>query len=98
MDQTSVKTPNPKYGLFWKIYLAAGVYLPEAPILPPAAGVYLPEAPILPPFLLRTVWIHTAVLFHTGKGGVVEPVRRLEGREFTRGVENTNMTDCITSL
>ncbi len=24
--------------------------------------------------------------------------RRLEGQQFTRGVENTNMTDCISSL
>jgi hypothetical protein len=51
------------------------------------AGVYLSEAPVLIP---------------TGKGvggrGVDEPVRRLEGRWFTRGVENTNInTDCISS-
>jgi hypothetical protein len=31
------------------------------------------------------------VLIHSGKGGG-EPVRRLEGRKFTRGVE-TNNTD-----
>jgi hypothetical protein len=31
-----------------------------------------------------------------GEGG--EPVRRLEEQYFTREVENTNMTDCISSL
>jgi hypothetical protein len=37
MDQISKKTPNPKCRLFLKIdlYLAAGVYLSEAPIPPP---------------------------------------------------------------
>ena len=40
------------------------------------------------------------VLVHTGKGGGGgdEPVRRLRWRQFTRGVENTNKTDCISSL
>jgi hypothetical protein len=34
-----------------------------------------------------------------GGGGMVdEQVRRLEGRWLTRGVENNNMTDCISSL
>jgi hypothetical protein len=39
MDQISLKTPNPKCRLFLKIhqerYLAAGVYLSEAPDPPP---------------------------------------------------------------
>ncbi len=40
-----------------------------------------------------------SVLIHTGKGeGVGEPVRRLEGRLFTRGVENTIMTDYLQSI
>jgi hypothetical protein len=34
-----------------------------------------------------------------GKGGVVGEVReKVEGQQFTRGVENANMTDCISSL
>jgi hypothetical protein len=42
----------------------------------------------------------TPVLVHTGKGGrgIGEPVRRLDGRYFKRGVENTIMTGCISSL
>jgi hypothetical protein len=89
MDQISIKTPNPKCRLFFKIYLYS--YL--------AAGVYLSEAPYpLPPRYTLYEFI-PLYLFTQGKGGRVdEPVRRLEGLEFTRGVENTNMTDCISSL
>ena len=36
-------------------------------------------------------------LFTQGRG-VGEPVRRLQVRQFTRGVENTNTTDCISGL
>jgi hypothetical protein len=31
-------------------------------------------------------------------GGVGEVRDKIEGQEFTRGVEKTNMTDCISSL
>jgi hypothetical protein len=31
-------------------------------------------------------------------GGVGEVTEKVEGQQFTRGVENTNMTDCISSL
>ncbi len=67
------KDTKPKRRLFLnsdqKRYLAAGVYLSEAPDP-------LPSPP------LHTVWIHTPVLIHTGKGGRGEgkPVSRLEGR------------------
>jgi hypothetical protein len=34
-----------------------------------------------------------------GKGGGVGEVReKLEGQQITRGVENTNLTECISSL
>jgi hypothetical protein len=63
-----------------------------------AAGVYLSEAPgPLPPPVTNCMNTCIPVLIHTGKGGG-EPVRRLEGRLFTRGVENTNMTHCISCL
>ncbi len=55
--------------------------------------------PLPPPSY--TLYEYTSLfLFTQGKGwgGVGEPVRRLEGCELTRGVENTNMTDCIFSL
>jgi hypothetical protein len=31
-------------------------------------------------------------------GGVGEVIEKVEGQQFTKGVENTNMTDCISSL
>jgi hypothetical protein len=91
MDQISLKTPNPKCRLFLKIYqqryLAAGVYLSEAP------------DPPLPP-IKHCVNTYPCTYSHREGGGmgVGEPVGRLEGRKFTRGVENTNMTDSISSL
>jgi hypothetical protein len=33
-----------------------------------------------------------------GKGERGEVREKVEGQQFTRGVENTNMTDCISSL
>jgi hypothetical protein len=66
-----------------------------------AAGVYLSTQPDpLPPRYTLYKYI-PLYLFTQGRGGGgkgSEPVRRLEGRKFTRGVENTNMTDCISSL
>ncbi len=42
---------------------------------------------------------HTVCTFTLGRGGGVGEVReKVEGQQFTRGVENTNMTDCISSL
>jgi hypothetical protein len=69
MDQISIKTPNLKCRLFLKGYLAAGVYLSEAP------------DPLSP--LCYTLYEYsTPVLIHIGKGGwgIEEPVRRLQGR------------------
>jgi hypothetical protein len=33
-----------------------------------------------------------------GEKGRVQPERRLEGQQYTKLVENTNMTDSISSL
>jgi hypothetical protein len=67
-----------------------------------AAGVYLSEAPdpLPPPCYTLYEYMYLCTYWHSegGGGGLDEPVRRLEGRWFTRGVENTNMTDCISSL
>jgi hypothetical protein len=55
--------------------------------------------PWFPP-TLHTVWIHVPLYLFTqgkGEGGIDEPVRRLGGRYFKRGVEKTNMTDCPVS-
>jgi hypothetical protein len=38
-------------------------------------------------------------MFTLGRGiGVGEAREKIEGQQFTRGVKNTNMTDCISSL
>jgi hypothetical protein len=77
MDQTSIKTPNPKCRLFLKIYqlrdLAAGVYLSEArdPLPHPCQTLY------------EYYTVNSPVLIHTVQGrvgGLGEPVRRLERR------------------
>ncbi len=64
MDQIYIKTPNPKCWFFLKIYqhrfLAAGVYLSEAPPL------LWPHTP--PPPLLHTVYVCTVYLFTQGRG------------------------------
>ncbi len=72
-----MKTPNPKCGLFLKIdqdrYLAAVVYLSEAPF---------PPDPILPPNTLYTCVHCTVYLFTQGRGG--EPTWELT-KEKVRG-------------
>jgi hypothetical protein len=72
MDQISKTTPNPKCRLFEKTHLLW--YL--------AAGVYLSEAPYPLPPVTHCMNTCTPVLIHIGKGGggVDEPVRRLEWR------------------
>jgi hypothetical protein len=60
-----------------------------------AAGVYLFEAQNPTPHRIRVY----CILIHTGKGGGgVEPQRRGEGQSSQNWVENTNMTDCLSSL
>jgi hypothetical protein len=47
----------------------------------------------------HTLSVYTVLYVYFGKGGGVGEVReKVEGQQFTRGVENTNMTDCISSL
>ncbi len=74
------KDTKPLMSVFFRIgqlrYLAAGVYLSEAPDpLPPPRYTLYEYIPLY--------------LFTQGRG---------EWRLFTRGIENTNMTDCISSL
>jgi hypothetical protein len=45
------------------------------------------------PTATATVCIYCTI--NLGRGEVREKV---EGQQYTRGVENTNMTDCISSL
>ncbi len=71
MNQISIKTPNPKCGLFLKIYqryLAAGVYLYEA------------HHPLPHSFYILYEYISMYSHREGGMGGIGEPMRRLEGR------------------
>ncbi len=92
-DQISAKSKDTKslMSAFLKSdqlrYLVAGVYLSEAPRSPPPSPV------------THCMNTYPCTYSHReGGGGLGEPVKRLEGRKFTRGVENTNMTDSISSL
>jgi hypothetical protein len=55
-------------------------------------GMIPPPLPLPSP--LHNVYVH--VLIHTGKGEGGE--RRIEGKQFTSWVENTNMVESISSL
>jgi hypothetical protein len=55
------------------------------------------QHPPIPPPQPHTVCIYCT--FTLGRGGGVGEVReKVEGQQFTKGVENTNMNDCISSL
>jgi hypothetical protein len=63
------------------------------------AGVCSSEAEKLMPHQ-HNVYVYTVSLFTQGRGEGrrVEPERRLEEQQFTKLGENTNTTDCISSL
>jgi hypothetical protein len=42
--------------------------------------------------------LHILYIYFGKEGGVGEVREKVEGQQFTRGVKNTNMTDCISSL
>jgi hypothetical protein len=60
----------------------------------------LSTQPVPPCYTLFTYMNIPLYLFTKGRGrgGGGDPVRRLEVRQFTRGIENTNMIDSIISL
>jgi hypothetical protein len=66
-----------------------------------AAGVYLSEDrnPIPPAPLSYCIRVYS-ILIHTqkGKGGELYQIEREKVNSSQSGVENTNMTDCISSL
>ncbi len=66
-----------------------------------AAGFYLyaVQNPTPPPPVTHCIRVYS-ILIHTGKRGRGElnQKKRLEGHNSQSWVENTNMTDCISSL
>jgi hypothetical protein len=43
----------------------------------------------------HTLSVYTVLYIYFGKGREVR--EKVEGQQYTKGVENTNMTDCISS-
>jgi hypothetical protein len=84
MDQITIKKPNPKGRLFLKIDLERDL----------AAGVYLSEAPSPSSFLFglaykmyKYILLGPCTYSHRAMGvggGGCEPVKRLEGQQFTK--------------
>jgi hypothetical protein len=56
----------------------------------------LNTSPPPPPHSHTVCTVYTDV--YGGKGGGGEVREKIEGQQYTRGVENTNMIDCISSL
>ncbi len=50
----------------------------------------------LPPHS-HTQSVHIVRLLWEGGGGRGKVKEKVEGQQYTRGVENTNMTDCLSS-
>jgi hypothetical protein len=46
----------------------------------------------------HTVCITVRLLWEGGELGVGEVREKVDGQQFTRGIESTNMTNCISSL
>jgi hypothetical protein len=90
--------------------MAAGVFISEPPFTARFLfrfGIWSNKQCITPVYALYTTRFFRFTLykyidmylFTQGRGdGGSKPVRRLERQWFTGGVENTNMTDCISSL
>jgi hypothetical protein len=86
MDEGTIKTPIPK-GRLHKCFCFVDSESGQK-----QSGKLLQHLP--PPHCL-----YKNTTFTLGRGGGVGEVReKVEGQQFTRGVENTNMTDCISSL
>jgi hypothetical protein len=70
---------------------------PNTQCITPLYAFHTTRSP--PPPVTHCMNTYPCTYSHRERGrGVGEPVRTLERRKFTRGVENTNMTDCISSL
>jgi hypothetical protein len=103
MDEGTIKTPIPKCCLYWCFCLGwcsnfvgfksgqkQSVKLLQNMVYNTTQHPSNPPQP------------HTAFIYCTftlgRRGGVGEVREKVEGQQFTRKVENANMTDCIFSL
>jgi hypothetical protein len=97
MDEGTFKTPIPKCRLYWCFYFGWCGNFEGSESGQKQNMVYNTTHYPPPPTQPYTVCIYCTFTF--GKGGGVEEVReKVERQQFTRGGENTNMTDCISDL
>ncbi len=98
-DERTIKTPIPKYRLYWCFCFWGGVAILK--VLNLVRNRVLNSCRIWSTTQLNTLpppTPHSHTQFWEGGGGVGEVREKVEGHQFTRGVKNTNMTDCISSL
>jgi hypothetical protein len=99
MDEGTIKTPIPTCRRYWCFCLgwfSNFVGSKSGQSLTPAE--YGLQHNSTPPPHSHTLPVCIYCTFTLGRWGVGEVREKVEGQEFTRGVENTNMTDCISSL
>ncbi len=102
MDDGIIKTPIPKCRLYWCFCLGWCINFVDSEsgrnrVLLLQNMVYSTTQQPPPPPHSHTLSVYT-VHFHGKGGGVGEVTEKVGGRQFTRGVENTNTTDGISSL
>jgi hypothetical protein len=103
MDEVTIKTPIPKCCLCWCLCLGwcsnfvGSEYGRKQSVKLQQNLVYYTcqDPPPSPPPNSHTQSVYSEHLLWGGVGDVREKV---EGQQFTRGSENTNRTDCISSL
>jgi hypothetical protein len=101
MDEGTLKTPIPLCRLYWCFCLGwcsnfVGSESGQKQSVKLLQNmIYNPP----PPPYSHTLSVYIVRLLLEGGRGGGGPVReKVEGQQLTRGVENTNMTDCISDL
>jgi hypothetical protein len=97
MDEATIKTPIPKCRLYWCFCLGWCSNFVDS------ESGQKQSVKLLQNMVYNTTQhppqpsVYTVCLLWEG-GGMGEVREKVEGQQFTRGVENTNMTDSISSL
>ncbi len=103
MDEGTTKTPIFKCRLNWCFclgwcsnFVGSGSGQKQSVILYSCRIWSTTQLNTPPP--TATHCLHKQYIYFGKEGGVGEVREKVEGQQFTRGVENTNMTNCISSL
>jgi hypothetical protein len=103
MDEGTIKTPIHKCCLYWCFSLGwcsnfVGSESGQKQSVKLLQNMVYNTTQPPPPSPPATHCLYILCVYF-GKGGRGGEVReKVEGQQFTRGVENTNMTDCISNL